>query len=272
MPIRSAHSLRYIGGLSVNLNHLKIELMEELENWNNKSTCTLKELQKLIGKLQFVCAVIRPGRLFLARMLELLRSFGSDTSKHTHKTITTEFVKDIKWWKHYLPQFSGTSLLWMYHIITPDKMGASDACLKVMGAVVGKEYIKVEFLEEWKGKNIAYLELLAVIVMCKTWIHVFTGKSVVISSDNEAITKVLNTGKARDSTLLMLMREMIFVAAGKFEFRAKYLPGRLNILPDLLSRWHEGSYVHHKFNKINRNNNYTELKVAPDVFNMTHLW
>ena len=177
----------------------------------------------------------------------------------------------MEWWLKYLPQFQGTGMLWMYNVSQPDKVAASDACLTGMGAVSDKEYIKMEFDDTWIGKNVAYLELLAVIVMCKTWIDKFTGKLVRISCDNQAVVQVLNTGRAHDSVLLMLMREMIFIAAGKFEFKTIYVRSKLNILPDLLSRWKEGEIVHHKFYDRTNNKGFKEIKIAPDVCVMSHM-
>ena len=53
-----------------------MELMKELLIWKNKVDCTVKEVQSMVGKLQFICAVVRPGRIFLGRMLEFLRAMS----------------------------------------------------------------------------------------------------------------------------------------------------------------------------------------------------
>ena len=165
--------------------------MWELNHWNNKKSCTLKELQCLVGKLQFICAVVRPGKLFLSRMLEFLRNMTS-----SRVDISEEFQKDIKWWIKFLPEFQGTGILWMYQIKTLDKIAASDACLKGMGAVSDLEYCKLEFPPEATSHNIAHLELLAIVIMCKTWIAKFAGKAVCFNCDNEAVMQVVNTGRA----------------------------------------------------------------------------
>ena len=67
------------------------ELQEELESWMEKKTCKLKDVQRLVGKLQFVCTVVRPGRLFMARMLDLLRM----VEKNKEIRITEECRLDI---------------------------------------------------------------------------------------------------------------------------------------------------------------------------------
>ena len=211
-------------------------LLGELQEWLFKDKCSIKDVQRLVGKLQFICAVVRPGRLFMSRMLDMLR----EVEKGGMLKITQQCRLDILWWLKYLPEFD----LWMMHIKQLNKILASDACLEGMGATCGDQFIKSEFPVEWKKKNIAYLELLAVVVVCKVCIKEVRGKSILIKCDNEAVSKVLNSGRARDPLLLMLMREMVFVAAGSFEFRAIYWPGWKNILPDLLSKWGESDRIH----------------------------
>ena len=45
--------------------------------WLRKKSCTIQDLQSLIGKLQHASKVIRPGRTFLCSMFKLLKSCGS---------------------------------------------------------------------------------------------------------------------------------------------------------------------------------------------------
>ena len=68
------------------------------------------------------------------------------------------------------------------------------------------------------------------------------------------------------------MRELVYMAAGNFEFKAIHLSGRLNILPDLLSRWHEDNRVRKKFHELVKEKGFHEIDVAPDVFKIMHNW
>ena len=43
-----------------------IEIKSLLNDWLNKSFATLKELQQLLGKLNFVCSTVRAGRIFVS--------------------------------------------------------------------------------------------------------------------------------------------------------------------------------------------------------------
>ena len=70
-----------------------------LPPWLVKKSATRTELQSLIGKLAFVCKCVRPGRLFLSRLLDTLRSLR----RPRHRVrLTADFRKDIRWWLRFL--------------------------------------------------------------------------------------------------------------------------------------------------------------------------
>ena len=46
------------------------ELSLILPTWFNRKKCTKKDLLSLIGKLSFVCKVVRPGCMFLRRLIQ----------------------------------------------------------------------------------------------------------------------------------------------------------------------------------------------------------
>ena len=47
------------------------ELIELLEEWTNKRSCKLKDLQSLAGKLSHACSIVPQGRTFLRCFLDL---------------------------------------------------------------------------------------------------------------------------------------------------------------------------------------------------------
>ena len=80
---------------------------------------------------------------------------------------------------------------------TQGGIAASDACLVDMEEVSRKEYCKLQFPSEYISPNIAHLELLTMIIMCKTGIKNFAGKAVTFNCDNETVVQVLNSGRAQ---------------------------------------------------------------------------
>ncbi len=66
----------------------------------------LKELQSLIGLLNFACSVVIPGRAFLRRLIDLTR--GVRSAKHFIRLKT--WVKgDLRLWNSFLDDFNGRS-------------------------------------------------------------------------------------------------------------------------------------------------------------------
>ena len=69
------------------------ELRALLTTWLNKELASLKEVQSLLGKLNFVAACVRPGRIFISRMLKWLKVLYREEAKF-HK-IPLYVKKDI---------------------------------------------------------------------------------------------------------------------------------------------------------------------------------
>lgn len=42
------------------------ELVKELKNWQNRMSCSIKQMQSLVGKLNFASGVVRSGRIYMA--------------------------------------------------------------------------------------------------------------------------------------------------------------------------------------------------------------
>ena len=72
----------------------KIEVLKELEAWKQKKSCTRRQLESLIGKLQFMSNCIKPGRLFISRLLNFMKGLKRDKYYY----LDEEIRKDIKWW------------------------------------------------------------------------------------------------------------------------------------------------------------------------------
>ena len=103
----------------------KTEIMKELERWRTRDTCTHRQLESLIGKLQFMGNCIRPGRLLLSCLLSELKSMRRDRVYR----INAELRKDLRWWYLFLPTFKGEGILWLQDVMEVDSKMAIDACL-----------------------------------------------------------------------------------------------------------------------------------------------
>ena len=84
------------------------DTMKELDKWNNKKSCSKRDLLSLVGKLGFICKVVKPGRTFIRRMIDL-----SKTVKFLHFRIklNRSFRADLDWWRMFLPHWNGISVI-----------------------------------------------------------------------------------------------------------------------------------------------------------------
>ena len=69
------------------------------------------------------------------------------------------------------------------------------------------------------------------------------------------------------------LREIALCAAVHgFEIKSVHLPGSVNRLPDLLSRWDLGGSYHQEFADLTHNANLREVTVATEDFLFAHEW
>lgn len=79
-------------------------LRSEIKAFQNKRTATLRQLQSLIGTLNYACAVFPHGRTFLRRIINLTR--GLQNPFH-HRYLDKEARADLKTWAIFLDRFNG---------------------------------------------------------------------------------------------------------------------------------------------------------------------
>ena len=83
------------------------EILLFVQNFRQSKQKTIRELQKCIGKLQFVCKVVRAGRTFIGRLLEPLRGRRRFPSEKI--ILNDNQIKDLDWWIQFLPVYNGVS-------------------------------------------------------------------------------------------------------------------------------------------------------------------
>ena len=83
-----------------------LKLRKKLTYFQTRKKCTLVELQSLIGLLNFACAVVKPGRAFLRRIIDLTLGLN----RLTHRRWVTKAARvDLKAWSLFIENFNGKS-------------------------------------------------------------------------------------------------------------------------------------------------------------------
>jgi hypothetical protein len=103
-------------GIGLDSNDMQLELPQDkindlvsiLNSFRGRHRASLRQLQCLAGKLNFACRVVRGGRTYLRRVLDVM----GPLKKPNHKAkLSIEFHKDVSWWLAFLPTFNGRTVI-----------------------------------------------------------------------------------------------------------------------------------------------------------------
>lgn len=84
------------------------ELLQILHEFAGMQSCTKRELEHLIGKLNFGAKVIRGGRTFLRRMIILANSVAE---RHHVIALDDDFHADVDWWLRFSSDWNGRAIM-----------------------------------------------------------------------------------------------------------------------------------------------------------------
>ena len=200
---------------------------------------SLKQLQHLAGKLNWASSVVRGGRIYLRRILDLMRPLA----RSHHKALVPLSMRlDLLWWKDYLTVFNGKSWLcgfkrWVNVYV--------DACGKAAGMVWGRDWLYCNWaldMPELDSQHINVKETVAIGLAVRRWAPLWSGCSVMIHSDNVTALCALNKGSSRSPVAMKFVREIFWLSAVfNFKIRGAHVPGVMNRAADAVSRLHSPS-------------------------------
>lgn len=128
--------------------------------YQNKKACTLKEVQSLVGVLNFASSVNLPGWAFLRRFIQLTMQV-SENQKFV--SISKECKDDMGMWLVFLDEkFISSNTLHLY---------TAAAQFKGFACIYGRQYFFGSFPEVWKVINIMTLEFYPTnyTIYCNLW-------------------------------------------------------------------------------------------------------
>lgn len=213
-----------------------------LSTWASKQTCHLRELQSLIGTLQFACRVISPGRPFMQRIINLTRGVPKP---RPILCINPEFRKDILMWQIFLDHWNGVSLfLPPFTEPSPQIHLFTDAAGSIgYGAFFDNQWFQGKWLPSHQinpdtGISITWQELYPIYLACMLWGPLWANRRICFHCDNQATVTILSTKSSKIPRIMNLVRLITLQTLQlNFAFTAKHVPGVDNGIADSLSRF-----------------------------------
>lgn len=215
-----------------------VKIQNALHSAKRRKKMTLRELQSLIGLLNFACCVVVPGRAFLRRLIALTRGVSKP---HFRIRMNSQARLDLNAWCEFIDNFNGKSMFINDDWQNSHKLNLyTDAAGKFgYGAVFGTKwfYGTWEDLSLQQDYNITFKELFPIVIAVETWGQALANQSILFHSDNIAVVEIINKISSKDTSVMCLVRRLVLACLRhNILFQAEHIPGKINTLPDLLSR------------------------------------
>ena len=219
----------------------------------DRKDCTLQELQSLTGKLQFAAKVVRRGRAYLRRLIDMQREFDRVAKQAPRRrdapierhVLSADALADVRWWRDFIGEWNGRALLYDVDWTSASKLELhTDACKVGYGAAFGNRWLRGVWSDEIRNKakrakimSIPFLELLSLVHASRTWGARWSGKRIIFRCDSSTAVGAIRKMTSTDSDMMSLLRLLDMTAAlHGFDYQAVHIPGVKNTVADLLSR------------------------------------
>ena len=138
------------------------QILDTVCQWRNRTHCSKRQLQFLLGLLLFVYKCIKPARIFLNRMLMTLRQ-----AHVTQKIeLNQDFKRDLIWFEKFCPLYNGISL---YQHKNVDSVLDLDACLTGWGACWSHWVYHLPLQLRYGNYSIVHLEMVNIFLALKVF-------------------------------------------------------------------------------------------------------
>lgn len=222
-----------------------VRLRQLLTELLAKQKCTLKQLQAVLGHLNFACKVVSPGRAFCTR---LARAMSGASAPHHYIRITRGMRDDIQVWLAFLGHFNGVSLWQSPLQLSKALQVRSDAAGSLgFGVLFGDWWCAQRWPDHWAQsgilRDLTFLEFFPIMAAVYIWKDQFSNKKVLFWCDNQAVVRVINRQTSRSERVMQLVRKFVLTCLlANITFSAKYVPDTDNGTADALSRFQEDRF------------------------------
>ena len=190
--------------------------------------------QSLLGVMSSMSTLV-PGAWLRMRSLQLRLSVaGSLTSEDALISWDDSCLQDLRWWSVVAHIDIGVPL----ELPLPDLLLFTDASDSGWGASLGDEHLPGSWSPIALSFLINHQELLAFLLVVMGFVHLLSHQLVALFFDNTtALSYLRKEGGTQSATLNTLAQEILRLCeAHGVHLLPQFIPGRLNVLADSLSR------------------------------------
>jgi hypothetical protein len=206
-------------------------------------TVTVRDIQSIAGRLQWVAAVFPAGRPYMAALYTDAKGQPDDRC-----TLSTQSISDLQWWRAHLHQLwsqastSDSQAAWTRYSYDPIPAPLrifSDASGD-MSLGFGLIYDHTLIRGSWSmphHKSSSYLEYIPLLYLLRTYGHQLKGKIIICHTDNASNAIALTRGSTLAPTCREIFREIHSLACKHhIILLGDWCPREFLMLPDAVSK------------------------------------
>ena len=194
-----------------------------LESFCKRRKVTLRELQSLIGLLNFTCSVIVPGRAFLRRLIDV--TIGGRRLHHRIR-LTKETKHDMEVRLKFLREFNGLSFFLddKWSTSPPLELYTDVAGSQGYGAIFGRHWFFGSLADQWQSFNITFRELFPIALSVRICGSQMAKRCIVFVTDKAALVGIINQQISTHKLVMILIRDLVLTALNyNIIFRARHI-------------------------------------------------
>ena len=190
----------------------------------------------MLGFLSFCARVVPLGRPFLRKLFNFARELSHLSRPTTRRRLSTEAIRDLRWWLTLLSRWTGIRLIRqnrpIVHLYT-DASGTKG----IGGWCPGGNAFSTRISRRHRPKHINWKEAYAILFAFAKWGSSWKGRHITIMCDNFAIVNAINNRSIRGDAINPLQLLFLTAALYDIDISACWLSSEDNWIADSLSRF-----------------------------------
>lgn len=204
----------------------------------SRKVATIKQLQSLIGLLNFASFVVPRGRLNHRQLLKFLNSLPDLPAIEHH--LPQSVINDLTWWSQ------NCQLPTPLHYPPPTNFLVTDASDQAWGAQLNNVALSGTWSQEEQKLHSNHKEMLAILYAVQSHVQSLSNSTILIQCDNQtAVAHLRREGGTKSAGLLDVTYQILnLLDQYQINFKIHHIPGKYNAHADHLSRhrlppeWH----------------------------------
>lgn len=235
-------------GFIINTVHMTIsvdreriqDILHEMKHIEGRKAVQKNQLERLAGKMVFVCSVVPGGRTFMREILDTLNRL----SKKTHWAhLSAGFRADLAWWQKFALGWNGVesipppvSIPWRW--LTSDASGGEGIGVFCCGAGIFMPLVIAPGTDRTEADLIiAETELVAAVLLVACAGPLFGGEHLLLGVDNQVAISWIASGTASRPRAMRALRILWRLQAlYRVHVSTRYIRSADNVLADAASR------------------------------------